>query len=154
MYDVEIPEFTRALSIGDVICRVSAPADAILLVLEAWFGMTGSDDLNEPNSIQMVRLSTDGSAGATLLFEARETGDPATGATGAGMDTGGWTLPTVSDALGGATPFNLATGWNWSWTQSAPIVVSPSARIGFRISDAPSASMDFSGGLTILEIGG
>jgi len=155
MYDVEIPTFTRSLTADEVICRISAPSDAVLLVLEAWFGIVGTDGLNEPNAMEMVRLSSDGTGGATALFEARETGDPVTGATGAAIDAGDWTAePTVSDVLGGATPFNLASGWNWSWTQSAPIVVSPSGRVGFRVVDAISASMICHAGLTILEIGG
>jgi len=154
MYDVELPSFGRALSAQDVLMRVSAPSDAVVLILEAWFGMVGTDDINEPNSMQFSRYSTDGSGGATLLFQPREVGDPATGATGAGMDSSGWTNPTSSAALGGGLPFNMATGWNWSWTQSAPIVLSPSGRGGFRILDAPSASMSYHGGMTILEIGG
>jgi len=154
MYDVELPSYSRALSANDVLVRISAPSDAILLILEAWYGQVQTDDINEPNSMQWARFSTDGSAGATALFVPREVGDPATGATGASMDSSGWTQPSSSSALGGGLPFNLATGWNWSWTQSAPIVVSPSGRVGFRILDAPSASMNFHGGLTILEIGG
>jgi hypothetical protein len=154
MYDVELATFTRALSSADVIMRVSAPSDAVVLVLEAWFAMIGTDDLNEPNAMQLQRYSTDGSGGATLTFNPREVGDPATGATGAGMDSTGWTNPTSAGVLGGGMPFNLATGWNWSWTQSAPIVISPSGRAGFRILDAPSASMQFHAGMTILEIGG
>jgi len=155
MYDCEIPTFTRSLTADEVICRISAPSDAILLVLEAWFGIVAADDLNEPNSIEMVRLSTDGTGGGTVLFEPREIGDPAFGGTGLSIDAGDWTAePTVSDVLGGGTPFNLATGWQWSWTQSAPIVVSPSARIGFRIVDPISTSMICHAGMTILEVGG
>jgi len=155
MYDCEIPTFSRSLLADEVICRVSAPSDAILMVLEAWFAIIGQDDLNEPNAMEMVRLSTDGTGGSTILFEPREVGDPATGATGLAIDAGDWTAePTVSDVLGGGTPFNLATGWQWSWTQSAPIVVSPSGRIGFRIVDPLSTAMNCHVGMTILEIGG
>ena len=155
LYDCEIPSFARSLAADEVICRISAPSDAILLVLECWFGIVGTDDLNEPNGMEMVRLSSDGTGGSTVLFEQRESGDPATGATGAAIDAGDWSAdPTVSDVLGGATPFNLSTGWNWAWTQSAPIVISPSQRIGFRIVDAISASMTCHAGMTILEVGG
>ncbi len=154
MYDVEFPTFNRSLLADEVICRVSAPATSILLVLEMWFGMVGSDDKNEPNAIEICRLSTDGSGGSTALFEARELGSTAFGGTGAAIDAGDWTAePTVSDVLGGARPFNLASGWEWSWTQSAPITVSPSGRIGFRIVDPVSAAMDFHAGMTILEVG-
>jgi len=155
MYDCEIPTFTRSLVADEVICRISCEAESVLVVLEAWFGIVGTDGLNEPNAMEMVRLSTDGAGGSTVLFEPREVGDPAFGGSGAAIDAGDWsTDPTVSDVLGGGTPFNLATGWNWSWTQSAPIVVSPSQRIGFRIVDPLSASMICHAGMTVLEIGG
>lgn len=157
MYDCEIPTFTKSLVADDVICRVSAPADSVLLVLEMWFGIVGADDLNEPNSMEILRLSTDGAGGGTISFKPREKGTPAFGGTGASIDSDDWTTgPTVSDVLGGGLPFNLATGWNWSWTQSAPIVVSPgvSQRIGFRIVDPLSASMICHAGMTLLEVGG
>lgn len=126
MYDVEIPSFTRSLEADEVICRISAPSDAVIFVLEAWFGQVGTDNLNEANAIEMVRLSTDGVGGATALFEAREPGDAAFGGTGATIDASDWsTEPTVSDVLGGATPFNLATGWNWTYASAGPIVLSP-----------------------------
>ncbi len=155
MYDVEIPAFSRALAANEVICRLSAPADAVLLILEMWFGQTDTDDLNEPVGIEIVRLSTDGAGGATMLFKPRASGDPVFGGTGAAIDAGDWsTEPTVSDVLGGAHQVNLATGWDWSWTQSGPIIVSPSQRAGFRITNPASVSMAFDGGLTILEVGG
>ena len=155
MYDCEIPTFTRSLEADELICRLSAPSDAVVLLLEAWFGIIASDNLNEPNSMELVRLSTDGTGGGTMLFEQREVGDAAFGGTGATIDGNDWIAqPTTSDVLGGGTPFNLATGWHWSWTQSAPIVVSPSGRVGFRIVDPISASMICHAGMTILEIGG
>ncbi len=154
MYDVEIPTFTRSLTADEVICRVSAPSTAILLVLEMWFGIVGTDGLNEPNSMEITRLSTDGTGGSTALFEPREGGSTVFGGTGAGIDADDWTAePTVSDVLGGGKPFNLATGWEWDWTRSGPIVVSPSGRIGFRIVDAISASMICHAGMTVLEVG-
>ena len=155
MYDVEIPTFNRSLTTDEVICRVSAPSDATVLVLEMWFGQAGTDGLNEPNTIEITRLSSDGTGGSTLLFAPREIGTVAFGGTGAGIDADDWSAdPTIDVVLGGGKPFNLATGWEWSWTTSAPIVVSPSGRIGFRIVDAISTSMTFHGGMTILAIGG
>ncbi len=154
MYDVEIPTFNRSLTADEVICRISAPATSIVMVLEMWFGQHGVDDLNEPHIMEICRLSSAGTGGSTALFEAREGGSTAFGGTGAGIDAGDWTAePTVSVVLGGGKPFNLATGWEWDWTRSGPIIVDPSARIGFRIVDAVSAAMDFHAGLTILEVG-
>lgn len=154
IYDVEIPTFNRSLTADEVICRVSAPSTAVVLVLEMWFGQVGTDGLNEPNSIEICRLSSDGTGGSTVLFKARELGSTDFGGSGLGIDADDWTAePTVSDVLGGGKPFNLASGWEWSWTQSAPITVSPSGRIGFRIVDPVSAAMNFHAGMTILEIG-
>ena len=155
IYDIEIPTFTRSLLADEVICRISAPADSVLFVLEAWFGIVGTDNLNEPNVMEMVRLSTDGTGGSTLLFEPREGNSPVFPGTGAGIDAGDWTAePTVSDVLGGGRPFNLATGWNWSWAESDVITVSPSGRIGFRIVDPISASMICHAGMTVALSGG
>jgi len=154
MYNVEFPTFTRSLTADEVICRVSAPSTAVLLVLEMWFGIVGTDDLNEPNAMEIVRLSSDGTGGSTALFKPLEVGSTAFGGSGASIDADDWSAnPTVSDVLGGAKPFNLATGWDWDWTRSAPITVSPSGRVGFRIVDPLSASMICHAGMTVLEIG-
>ncbi len=155
VYDIEIPTFTRSLTVDEVICRISAPSDSILLVLEMWFNIVGTDGLNEPNTMEIVRLSSDGTGGSTALFEPREGNSPAFPGTGAGIDAGDWSAdPTVSDVLGGGRGFNLATGWVWSWTESGVITVSPSARIGFRIVDALSASMICHAGMTVSLSGG
>jgi len=155
IYDCEIPTFTRSLAADEVICTISAPSDAIVMILEMWFGIVATDGLNEPNSIEVVRTSTAGTGGVAVLFQQREEGDPAFGGTGQAIDADDWSAdPTVTAPLGGGTPFNLATGWNWSWTQSAPIIISPSGIVGFRIIDALSASMICHAGLTILEVGG
>jgi len=154
MYDVEIPTFTRNLAADEVICRISAPATAVVLVLEMWFGIVGTDNLNEPNSMEIVRLSNDGTGGVAVIFKVRELGSTAFGGSGVGIDADDWSSqPVVTDVLGGGKSFNLATGWEWDWTRSAPITVSPSGRIGFRIVDALSASMVCHAGMTILEIG-
>ena len=154
-YDIEFPTFTRSLTADEVICRVSAPADSLMLVEEMWFGIVGTDDLNETNAIELVTLSTDGTGGATPLFQQRELNAPVFPGTAASIDADDWTAePTVSDVHGGAKPFNLATGWEWSWTQSGHLAVPPSGRVGFRIVDALSASMICHAGMTVLIIGG
>lgn len=155
LYEVEFPTFTRSLTADEVICRVSAPATAVVLVLEMWFGIVATDDLNEPNSMEIVRLSSDGTGGVAAVFTPKEIGSTAFGGSGATIDAGDWTAePTISGTpLGGGKPFNLSVGWEWDWTRSGPIVVSPSGRIGFRIVDPISASMVCHAGMTILEIG-
>lgn len=154
-YDIEVPTFARQVAADEVVLRVSAPSTASLLVSAMWFGIVGTDDLNETNAMEIVRLSSDGAGGGSPTAEQRSSGDSAFGGTMASLDANDWTTdPTVSDTLGGARPFNLATGWRWSWAEEgAPITVSPSGRIGFRVVDTLSASMNIYAGMTVYEVG-
>ena len=157
VYVIQLPTagIARSLAADEVIMRVSAPATASLLVLAASFGIVGTDDKNEPNVIEMCRLSTDGTGGSTTTVEQTDLGDTAFGGTHSGIDADDWTAePTVTDVLPQGGPFNLASGWHFSAAEfGRPIVVPPSGRIGFRIKDAISASMTFHASMTVLEVG-
>lgn len=151
-YVARIPNFARALSANDVLCRVSAPATGVLLVKKAWFGQSSNDNLNEAMAIAFARLSTDGSGGAAMVFERREPGDAAFGGSGASMDADGWTLPTIANTLD-EMPWNLAGGFEWAPQDPDDyILVPPSARVGMVLLNAPSASMTWHGGLLIHEL--
>lgn len=155
-YRMEIPTFSRDPAADEVLFRLSAPADAVLVITEIWWGQGNTDNLNEVNAMSFVRLSTDGTGGATALFEQDESGIPATGATGAGLDADGWSAqPTVTDTLGGPRPWNLANGFQWAPKDEGDyILLSPSARFGIRMIRSPSAPMQWYGGCKFREIGG
>ena len=155
MYHCVFPSVSRSLAADEVILNLVAPSDAVLLILSAYFSVRGTDDLNEPNSIEWVRTSSDGTGGGSPTFEVGEVGDPAPGATATAIDADGWTAaPTVTDFWAGGG-FNLAAGWEWSYAAAGrPMVISPSGRIGFRITDALSAAMNIEAGINFLEVGG
>jgi len=151
-YIARIASFANALAAGRVLCRVSAPSTGVLLIKRAWFGQISNSNLNEINALQFVRLSTDGSGGAAMVFEERAPGEPAFSGTGAAHDADGWTEPTIANTLD-EIPFNLAGGCEWAPTdEDGYVLVPPSARFGLAIARAPSGSMTWAGGLVIQEL--
>ena len=153
-YVAKIPSFARDIAADEVLCRVSAPSTGILLVTSAWFGQQSGSAINENSSIAFVRLSTDGSGGATMTFEEPMEAAPAFPGSGAALDADGWTQPTVSGNPFHERVFNLANEWQWAaLSEDDYIVVPPSARIGLRLLVSPAASMTWRGGLSLLYIG-
>lgn len=152
-YVARITSFARALVANEVLCRISAPADGIILVKKAWFGQNNTDNLNEAMGISLVRLSDDGTGGAAMTFEDRAPDEPAFGGSGVSIDADGWTAqPTVANTLD-EFPFNLAGGFEWAPQDPDDYILVPtSARVGMRILTAPSASMQWVGGMLIHEM--
>ncbi len=132
-YVARNPSFSRSVLNNEVLIRVSAPSTGILLLKRAIFGVTGADGLNQTEGVSLVRLSTDGTGGSTVLFEPDAPGDPAFGGSGAGLDAGGWTAqPTVANTLEELT-YNLAGRWEWAAHDEDDYkLIQPSARIGLR----------------------
>lgn len=157
-YVARIPTFNRSIAANEVLIRVSAPSTGIILVKRAFFGVTGADNLNETEAIEIVILSTDGTGGGTVVFEARAIGDPAFGGSGTCLDANGWTAqPTVTDQLD-TLVYNIAGGWEWApQDEDDYILVPTSARIGMRhigaiSSLSPAQAFDCYGGLVIHEM--
>lgn len=152
-YEVIIPSFARTMVADDVLLRLSAPSTGVLLLYRAWYGGTAVDGLNEPNMIQIVRLSTDGAGGGAPTFEQGMTDIAAFPGTAASLDAAWTTAPTVSDAYA-PTPANLATGWEWAAHGVQDVkIVAPSERIGLRIIDASSAGITWEGGVAVTYLG-
>ena len=152
-YVLRMPAFANALAADLVLCRISAAATTALLIKRIWFGQISTSNLNEVNALRFVRLSSDGSGGATMVAEQRSPLDPAFAGTAVCHDADGWTEPTISDTLD-EIPFNLAGGFEWAPTDdNGYIVVPPSGRFGLELARAPSASMPWAGGLVLQEIG-
>lgn len=153
-YVARFPPFARALSADDVLCRISAPSTGILLVTRWFFGSRSGSALNENTAIAMVRLSTDGSNGATMTFEEGIEAVASFPGSGACMDADGWTQPTVSGNPFNDTPGNLATGIEWApLSDDDYVVVPPSARVGLRLLTAPSASQTWVGYVGLRYLG-
>lgn len=152
-YTARIAEFTNALAAGRILCRISAPATAIVLVERVWLSQVSNSNLNELNAVRLVRLSTDGAGGAAITPEKIVSGDTAFAGTMVGHDADGWTAePTVSNTLDEIS-FNLAAGFEWAPTNEDFLVIPPSGRFGLQLARAPAASYAWSGGLRIREIG-
>jgi hypothetical protein len=133
-------------------------ADRTLLVYSMWWNIRGPDKLNEPNAMEIVRMSDRGSGGALGELKALETGQPNSGISANQIDSSDWTTPpVVTDVIGGARPFNLARGWQWSaHPQGQPIVVQPAGggdNLGFRILSATSGPVTFDLGAIFLAVG-
>lgn len=157
-YVARIPTFNRSILANEVLIRVSAPSTGIILVKRAFFAITGGDNLNETEAIEIVILSTDGTGGGTVVFEPRAPGEPAFGGSGLSLDANGWTAqPTVTDQLE-QLGYNLAGQWEWApQDEDDYILVPTSARIGLRhigaiSSVSPAVAYDCYGGLVIHEM--
>jgi len=145
----------RQIGTDEVLMSFSNPTNAtVILVYELWFSPRGTDFLHENNAMEIVRTSSEGSGGSNMTQEALDLGNPV----GAGMmlginvDADGWsTPPPVTDVLGGARPFNLASGWRWTWADTGtPLIISPATSgIGFRMVWPPSVSLTFEVGAMI-----
>lgn len=151
-YTGRIAAFANALAADRVLCRLSAPSTAILLIERVWFGQISNSNLNEVNAIRLVRLSSDGSGGASITPEKIAPLDTAFAGTMVAHDADGWTEPTVSSTLDEIS-FNLGAGFEWAPTNEDFIVVPPSGRFGLQLARAPAASYTWSGGIRFREVG-
>lgn len=152
-YTARIAEFSNALAAGRVICRLSAPSTAILLIERCWLQQVSNSNLNEVNAVRLARLSSDGTGAAAVTPEQITPLDPAFAGTMVAHDADGWTAePTVSDTLD-EIGFNLAGGFEWAPTGTDYIVVPPSGRFGLVIARAPAATYAWTGGIRFREVG-
>ena len=130
--------------------RLTAPADAVLVITKAWIGIDDVDDLNEPMSAQIHIASTAGT-GAAVTPRPMNVGVTGLGATAIESITAD---PTAGNILV-KEPFNAAAGWVWTpFDESEALVVSPSDIIVLHLATAPSAAMNIISGMTFYEIGG
>ena len=152
-YELIIPQFNRTMVADDVLLRLSAPSTGVILVYRAWYGGTVVDDLNEPNMIQFVDLTSDGIGGSAPTFKGKMTDLAAFPGTASALDAAWGTAPTV-DSSYAPIPFNLATGWEWAaHGVNDAYVIAPSERLGLRIIDVSSAGITWEGGLSLTYLG-
>jgi len=144
---------TRQLVADDVIAVVNTVPNLMFLILQLYLHQYGNDQLNEPNAIEVLRLTGGQGGGQVMTVKNYETGDPVASLGLNGIDADDWsTPPTPSTVMGGARPFNLSSGWRWAFAGTSPIVITNNNKVGFRIVDTISAVASFNYGVVVQQI--
>ena len=128
--------------------RLSAPSDAVLVLLRTWLSQTASET-SEQLGVSVNRASTDGT-GTSYTAEKHEDSDAAFGGT-AVVNLSADTTKTGNPPYGDS--FNILNGWIWVPMPEDRLWVPPSGRIVLRLEDAPGSALTMNGGLTFGEIG-
>jgi hypothetical protein len=149
MYGVAIA--SQAQTAAKTLIEVAAPADSVVFVERLYISQT-SFDTSENLGTTVQRITTTGTGTATTPVP-MQVGDAAFGGT---VETNATIEPTYTASTmlyeGG---FNVLSGFLWTPANDDEVfVLSPSALIGMNLDVAPSASMNFSYGATLREIGG
>lgn len=148
LYSISIGD--EAHTAADTLIEVAAPSDAIVLVERMWISQS-SFDTSENLGAKVEDVTTTGTGSANTPRPLQE-GDSAFGGTAK-------TNITVESTYSGGVfieqGFNVLSGWLWTPANDDEVIaVSPSQLVGMMLSIAPSASMNFSYGMTVREIGG
>jgi hypothetical protein len=149
MYAVGIA--SQAQTAAKTLIEVAAPADSVVFVERLYITQT-SFDTSENLGTTVQRISTTGTGTATVP-RPLQSGDAAFGGT---VETNCTIEPTY-DANGVLyeSGFNVLSGFLWTPANDDEVfVVSPSGLVGMNLDVAPSASMNFSYGASLREIGG
>lgn len=149
MYGVGIA--SQAQTAAKTLVEVAAPADSVVFIERAYIKQT-SFDTSENLGSTFQRISSSGTGTATTP-RPLQSGDAAYGGT---VETNATIEPTY-DAAGVLVEegFNVLSGLLWTPANDDEVmVISPSLLWGMNLDVAPSASMNFSYGVTIREIGG
>jgi hypothetical protein len=142
---------SQAQIAAKTLMEIAAPADAVVTVERISIGQT-SFDTSENLGTTVQRVTTTGTGTATTP-RPLEVGDAAFGGT---CETNSTIEPTY-DANGILYEFgwNVLSGLLWTPADDDELIaLSPSALVGINLDVAPSASMNFSYGATIREMGG
>jgi hypothetical protein len=149
MYTVAIG--SQAQTAAKTLIEVASAADSVTLIERLSLGQT-SFDTSENLGVKVQRITTTGTGTATVP-EPMQVGAAAFGGV---VETNSTIEPTYTAATEILeSGFNVLSGFLWTpASDDEVIVISPSALCGFALDVAPSASMDFSYGCTLREIGG
>ena len=148
MYSVAIG--SQAQTTAKTLIEVTGAADSVTIIERLWLKQT-SFDTSENLGIKLEDVTTSGTGTATTPNPLQE-GDAAFGGT---VETNSTVEPTYSGTVLLEDGFNVLSGYLWTpASDDEVIVISPSQIQGFSLDVAPSASMNFSYGCTLREIGG
>lgn len=142
---------SQAQTAAKTLIEIAAPSDAVVLVERLWLKQT-SFDTSENLGVKVQRITTTGTGTATTP-EPLQVGSVAFGGT---VETNSTIEPTYTAGTEIIEDgFNVLSGYIWTPANDDEImVISPSALLGFSLDVAPSASMNFSYGCVIREVGG
>jgi hypothetical protein len=137
--------------------EILVPSDAVARILE--LNLTQSTDAadaqSEQLSVSVMRYTgapTSGSGGSTITPVARESGQPASGATVERNNTTTMTGGTAATLH--SESFNVMAGLSKTWTPETAPCVSPGNYLVVRLNGAPADSVTFDGTIYWDEIGG
>jgi len=149
MYSVAIA--SQAQTAAKTLIEIASPADSVTLVERLWIKQT-SFDTSENLGTTTQRITTTGTGTAATPVPL-QLGDAAFGGT---VKTNLTIEPTyTASTVILDDGFNVLSGYLWTPANDDEIIViSPSALLGMNLDVAPSASMNFSYGVTLREIGG
>lgn len=140
----------QAQTTAKTLIEVAAPADSVVMIERMWISQS-SFDSSENLGVKVEDITTTGT-GTTTTARPYQEGDAAYGGT---VKTNMTVEPTYSGTVFIEQGFNVLSGWLWTPANDDEIiVVSPSQLVGIMLDVAPSASMNFSYGVTLREIGG
>lgn len=142
---------SQAQTAAKTLIEIAGAADSVTLVERISLKQT-SFDTSENLGIKVQRITTTGTGTATVP-EPMQVGDAAFGGV---VETNSTVEPTYTAGTEVLEDgFNVLSGFLWTPASDDEVIaISPSALIGFSLDVAPSASMNFSYGCTIREIGG
>lgn len=142
---------SQAQTAALTLIEIASAADSVTLVERLWIKQT-SFDTSENLGTKTQRVTTTGT-GTSTTPEPLAVGDAAFGGT---VKTNMSAEPTYTAGTEIIEDgFNVLSGYLWTPANDDEVItVSPSALIGMSLDVAPSASMNFSYGATIREIGG
>ncbi len=148
LYTVSIG--SQAQTAAKTLVEVLSAADSVTLIERAWIKQT-SFDTSENLGVKIEDITTTGT-GTAVTPTALQTGDSAFGGV---VETNSTVEPTYSALVYYEDGFNVLSGFLWTpASDDEVIVISPSQLAGMSLDVSPSASMNFSYGMTIREIGG
>jgi hypothetical protein len=149
LYTVSIG--SQAQTTAKTLIEVASAADSVTLIERMWIKQT-SFDTSENLGTKTQRITTTGTGTATTP-EPLQAGDAAFGGV---VKTNMTVEPTYTAGTEVIEDgFNVLSGYLWTPANDDEVItVSPSALIGLNLDVAPSASMNFSYGCTLREIGG
>lgn len=141
---------SQAQTAAKTLIEVASAADSVTTIERLWIKQT-SFDTSENLGVKCEDVTTTGTGTATTPVPL-QTGDAALGGT---VKTNLTIEPTYSASVYLEDGFNVLSGYLWTpASDDEVIVISPSQLAGFSLDVAPSASMNFSYGATLREIGG
>lgn len=142
---------SQAQTTAKTLMEIASAADSVTLIERISIKQT-SFDTSENLGVKVQRITTTGTGTATTP-EPLQAGDAAFGGV---VETNSTAEPTYTSATEIIEDgFNVLSGFLWTPANDDEVIaLSPSALVGIMLDVAPSASMNFSYGCTIREIGG